>query len=161
MGGSGEASGAVGTIAAMVTPALFILAASSLVSSALVRMGRVADRARVLTVAAREGGHERLGATPAQLREWLKLHESRARHAERAIAALYLAVVFFVATCLGIAIERIVGVLPSWLPLGLVVPGALLLFFGAGSMVFESRLSGRQIAEEIEDARRRLDEPSR
>jgi hypothetical protein len=112
MGGSGEASGAVSTIAAMVTPALFILAASSLVSSALVRMARVSDRARVLTVAAREGGHERLGATPAQLREWLKLHESRARHAERAIAALYLAVVFFVATCLGIALERILGALP-------------------------------------------------
>ncbi len=157
MGAGLGSSGAVGTIAAMVTPALFILAAASLVASALVRMARVTDRARVLTAAARKDHHDALGATPARLRDWLKMHEARARHAERAIAALFLAVVFFVASCLSIALERVAGDLPAWLPLGLVMSGALLLLFGASSMVIESRLSSRQIAEEIDDALHRLE----
>ena len=157
MGAHVASSGAVGTIAAMVTPALFILAAASLVASALVRMARVTDRTRVLTAAARDEQHDRVGATPARLREWLILHQARAGHAERAIASLFLAVVFFVASCLSIALDRVAADFPAWLPLAPVVFGALLLLFGASSMVVESRLSGRQIAEEIDDALHRLE----
>src|SRR5437016_2190955 len=48
-------STAIAMIAAMITPALLILGSASLVSSALVRMGRVMDRARTLATIAHEG----------------------------------------------------------------------------------------------------------
>jgi len=55
MGDANPPLAPVATIAAMVTPALLILASASLVASALVRMARVVDRARVLAAIAHEG----------------------------------------------------------------------------------------------------------
>lgn len=79
---------AVATIAAMVTPALLIVGAASLVASALVRMGRVVDRARVLAVVAQEGSWEKLGATPAQLTVRIERHRRRAHQVQRSIVLL-------------------------------------------------------------------------
>jgi hypothetical protein len=140
----------VAVIAAMVTPALFILGAASLVASALVRMARVVDRARALAVMVHEASWGRSGTTPEQLRIWLRRHATRARYAGRSIALLYAAIVVFIATCLALAADPIVGPLPGRLPLALAVTGTLLLLAGAAWMVAESRLSGAQIAEEIQ-----------
>jgi hypothetical protein len=54
-------------IAAMVTPALLILASASLVATALVRFARVVDRARVLAAIALDGAWATVDATPAAL----------------------------------------------------------------------------------------------
>ncbi len=72
----------------MVTPALLIVGAASLVASALVRMARVVDRARVLAVVAQEGSWEKLGATPAQLTAWIERHRRRAHQVQRSIVLL-------------------------------------------------------------------------
>jgi hypothetical protein len=148
---------AVATIAAMVTPALLILGSASLVASALVRMARVVDRARTLAGAIHEGDWQRLGATRAELHIWLERHAIRARHAERSIALLYLAIVVFIATCLSIPIDRATGHALSWLPLVLALAGTLLLLAGGGWMVAESRLSRAQIGAEIDLALAHLD----
>jgi hypothetical protein len=89
MANFGTSSAAVALIAAMVTPALLIVACASLVATALVRMARVVDRARVLVAVAHDGGWERLGATQAQLRTALERHAKRARYVEWSIAVLY------------------------------------------------------------------------
>jgi hypothetical protein len=158
MGNAVTPSAAVAMIAAMITPALLILASASLVATALVRMARVVDRARVLAGIAHEGSWEKLGATPVQLRTALERHAKRARYAEWSIALLYTTVVVFVITCISIAINHAAGELLSWLPVGLAIAGTLLLLAGGALMVAESRLAGDQIAEEIEHALARLEE---
>lgn len=157
MGDTTTPSASLAMIAAMVTPALLILGSASLVASALMRMARVVDRARVLAAIAHEGTWEKLGATPDQLRVWLERHATRARYAERSIVLLYAAVVVFIATCLSIPVNRATGESLDWLPVGLAIVGTLFLLGGGAWMVAESSLSGTQIAEEIRYALTRLE----
>jgi hypothetical protein len=152
MGNTAAQSAAVATIAAMITPALLLLGSASLVASALVRMARVVDRARILASVAHEGTLDKLGITTEQLRSWLHSHAQRARYAERSIALLYAAIVVFIATCLSIALDRALAGSLSWLPVMLAVGGTMLLLTGGAYMVAESRLSAQQISAEIRQA---------
>jgi hypothetical protein len=154
--GPGSQSAAVATIAAMITPALLLLGSASLVASALTRMARVVDRARILAAIAHEGESSKIGVTTDQLRSWLESHAKRARYAERSITLLYGAIVIFISTCLSIALDRAAGDSLSWLPVTLAVAGTLLLLGGGAYMVAESRLSGEQIGAEIRLALFRL-----
>jgi hypothetical protein len=157
MGSPGSQSAAVATIAAMITPALLLLGSASLVASALMRMARVVDRARILAAIAHEATLDKIGITKEQLRSWLESHAKRARYAERSITLLYAAIVIFISTCLSIALDRVTGESLSWLPVVLAVAGTLLLLAGGAYMVAESRLSGEQIGAEIRQALSRLE----
>ncbi len=159
MASSGTPSDGVALIAAMVTPALLILACASLVATVLVRMARVVDRARVLAAVAHGGDWEKLGADIAQLRGALERHARRAHYAEWSIAALYASVVIFILTSLSIVLDHVTGRL-GWLPAGLAILGMLPLLAGGAWMVAESRLGGTQIAEEIRGALATLEERS-
>ena len=152
MGGTTAQLAAVATISAMVTPALLILGSASLVATALVRMARIVDRARGLATAAHEGTWMKLGLTQAELGTTLKRHQKRARYAERSILLLYAAVVVFIATCLAIAFGPWMAGWYGALPVLLAISGTMLLLGGGGLMVAESRLSGEQIADEIQRA---------
>ena len=152
---------AVSVIAAMITPALLILASASLVASALVRMARIVDRARARAAGARNGSLARIGATRDLLNTWLDRHAARARYAEASIALLYAAIVVFTATSLSIVLDRETRGALSWLPVVLAIGGTLLLLAGGACMVVESRLSWAQIHEEIHHARVRLKEEAK
>jgi hypothetical protein len=152
---------AVSVIAAMMTPALFILASASLVASALVRMARIVDRARALAAGAQDGSWARLGATPELLHASLDRHAIRARYAELSIALLYGGIVVFTATCLSIALDGEAHGTLAWLPVVLAIGGTLLLLAGGACLMVESRLSWAQIHEEIYHARARLKEGTR
>jgi hypothetical protein len=145
----------------MITPALLLLGSASLVASALMRMARVVDRARILSAVAHEGTLDKIGVTPDELRTWLESHAKRARYAERSITLLYAAIVVFISTCLSIGLDRATDGSLSWLPIVLVVAGTLLLLMGGACMVAESRLSGEQIAAEIREALCKLARPHR
>ena len=132
-------------IAAMITPALLILASGSLIATALVRLARVVDRSRVLLATVDTAA----GADVPALRSALALHQRRAAFAGRSVAFFFLAVIAFVAGCLFIGIERVAGDSVAWIPISLTIAGMLTLIAGAGYMVAESRLSARQIAGEI------------
>src|ERR1700679_2454466 len=85
MNGSVAASGALSVISAMVTPALMILAAASLASSALLRMGRIVDRARLLALMVHEGKLDQLGASSDVVARWLKTYRARAQRTALAV----------------------------------------------------------------------------
>lgn len=156
MGNTAAPSAAVATIAAMITPALLLLGSASLVASALMRMARVVDRARILAAIANEGSLEKIGVSADQLRSWLESHARRALYAERSITLLYAAIVVFISTCLSIAVDRFVGGSLSELPVMLAMAGTSLLLVGGAYMVAESRLSGEQIGAEIQLAIHKL-----
>lgn len=149
---------AVATIAAMITPALLLLGSASLVASALMRMARVVDRARVLAAIAHDGTFDKSGITRDHLRSWLGSHAQRARHAERSITLLYAAIVVFISTCLSIALDLALGDSLFWLPVVLAVGGTLLLLAGGAYMIAESRLSAAQICDEIRLAIHQLEQ---
>ena len=157
MGPTMTQSAAVAVIAAMITPALLILGSASLVASALMRMARLVDRARILAVVAHEGSWSKLGVTPDVLRGWLASHANRARHAGRSIALLDSAIVVFIATCLSIGADRAAGGSLGWWPVFLAVIGTLVMLGGGAYMVAESRASGKQINQEISNALSKLE----
>ena len=158
--GTGTSS-AIAVIAALITPAILILGAASLVASVLARMARVVDRARWLTTRIHEGNWEKIAASRDQVRLWLERHAQRARYAERSIALLYGAVVLFIATCLSIVLDQATGGRLSWLPTSLALLGTVLLLVGGTWMVAESRLSGTQIQDEIGHALATLERTTR
>jgi len=145
-------SAAQSVIAAMITPALLILGAASLVATALVRLARVVDRSRVLIGAIEAGSVTDSGA----MRTSLDRHERRALYAERSVGLFFTAVVIFVAACLSIGIDHFAGNALTWLPVSLTIGGMAVLIAGAAYMVAESRLGSQQIIEEIVRGRARL-----
>jgi hypothetical protein len=136
-------STAQAVIAAMITPALLILASASLIATVLVRLARVVDRVRKLGEA---------GAVP--LAE-LDRHDRRAVLAERALTLLFVAIVCFVADGLAIALDRAAAGTLTWLPIALTVLGMALLAGGAGAMIAECQLATVQIRAEIAALRTR------
>lgn len=157
MGSTPPQTEAVALIAAMITPALLILASASLVASALVRMARVVDRARFLATVAQEGTWGRLGLSPSGLRDRLQSHALRARHAGRSIALFYAAIVLFIVACLSIVAVRAAGPSLGWLPLLPAIGGTLVLLAGGAYMVAESSAGRRQIDQEIQLALSKLE----
>jgi hypothetical protein len=145
-------SPAQGIIAAMITPALLILASGSLVASALLRLGRVVDRSRAI-IAAIEAGNV---SEPERLRVDLDRHAVRARLAERSVALFFCGVVVFVLDCLSIGVDDFVRGAVKWLPVTLTIAGMCVLVGAAGYMVAESRLGAEQIMGEIERGKARL-----
>jgi Protein of unknown function (DUF2721) len=152
MNGGLAASGALSVISAMVTPALMILAAASLASSALLRLGRLVDRARLLTAMVHEGRLDKLGASPDVVAKWLKTYRTRAQRTARAVFSLYAAIVLFVGACLIIGLQRLGADLPDYAALVLVLPGALFLLAGAVWMAGETGASRTLVIEEIDNA---------
>ena len=129
----------------MLSPALLILAAGSLIAAALVRLGRVVDRVRILGAAA-----------PAALSPTeLDHHERRARLALAAITAYFVAVAFFVGAGIAIALDHLAAGRLLWLPVGLTLAGMLLLVAGVAAMALESRSSSALVAADIAALRAR------
>jgi hypothetical protein len=133
-------SHAQAVIAALLTPALLIVAASSFASSALVRLGRVIDRVRKLA--------ESDGPPPAS--DECDRHRRRAVLAERAVALYYGAAGVFVLAGLSMAVDLLFADRLVWLPVALTVFGMVVLLFGAIAMLQESRLASLQIRDEID-----------
>lgn len=134
-------------IAAMITPALLILASASLVATVLVRLARVVDRSRVLIA----GAHD--APDRAVLRATLDRHRQRAIYAERSVALFFAAVVVFVLDCLTIGIDRLAGDSLTWLPVAMTMLGMGVLIAGAAYMLVESQLGADQILDEIDRGR--------
>ena len=138
-------SAAQALIAAMLSPALLILAAGSLIAAALVRLGRVVDRVRALAAP-----DARLGTLQEVSR-----HERRAALALAAITSYVDAIALFVAAGAAIALDYAAHDTLTWLPISLTLAGMTLIVTGVAAMALESRDSASLLATDIARLRER------
>lgn len=126
-------------IAAMITPALLIMASGSLIATALVRLARVVDRVRKLSEL-RDGTRDA---------SEISRNERRALLAERAVSFYFFAVVCFVIAGFTIAIDHAAGDRLTWLPVLVTTLGMCLIVAGSAAMLAECRLAFAEIRSEI------------
>ena len=133
-------------IAAMITPALLILVASSLIATALVRLARIVDRIRKVSETGQESDSAELDRS-----------ERRAMLGELTVVLFFCAIVAFVIAGFAIALDRAFANQLTWFPVLATVAGMLLIVAGCGVMLRESRLAVTQIRAELTQARSRKD----
>jgi len=132
-------SSAQAIIAAMITPALLILASGSLIATALVRLARVVDRLRKLAEA----------RGPLGDAETVGRHKQRALCAESAVQRFFAAIVCFVLAGLAVAADHFAAGALFLVPVGVTMLGMGLIVWGCADMLRECRLATQQILAEI------------
>jgi len=139
-----EISDVLHVLSAMITPAVLILASSSLLittSSRSIRcIDRVRERARELEELGTAAG-DASDATRRHLYEQLEINTRRARLLQRAMSRLYIGISFFIATSVSIGVVSLLRVNIGWIPLLLGFVGAGLLFSASVYLIFESRMA--------------------
>jgi hypothetical protein len=142
-------------VTAMITPAILILAAGSLVASTLVRLGRVVDQTRALIVrgdALRQAGNT---AAVAIIEDRMERQLRRAELARNALWGYYLAIVLFLVSSVMIALSRIIHVRFSWIGPAFVLLGGCVLIAATSQLVVEVGLGAGSLREEVESYKRR------
>jgi hypothetical protein len=139
-----EISDVLHVLSAMITPAVLILASSSLLITTSSRSIRCIDRVRE-----RISQLEALGSSTDEATELhrqhiyqqLEINTRRARLLQRAMSRLYLGISFFIATSVSIGVVSLLRVNIGWIPLILGFVGAGLLFSASVYLIIESRLA--------------------
>ena len=148
-----ELSSVLDVLSAMITPAVLILASSSLLITTSSRSIRCVDRVRerseelqALGKATDEGTARRRD----HLLRQLDINTRRARLLQKAMSRLYLDISFFIATSVAIGVIELLEVAFGWVPLLLGFIGAGLLFSASVFLIFESRLALATTSEEMD-----------
>lgn len=133
-------------VSAMITPALFLTAASSLSIAANNRLVRVVDRLR--------SEIEILRATPqgpsrTVLERRIAIHRRRSTLVLSALRMLYASISAFVCTSLGIAVDVFFGYRLNMVPTALAVIGVSLLLTASLCLGREARLGVRTLEMEL------------
>jgi len=143
-------------LTAMVTPTLLISATGSLVLSTSTRLGRVVDRVRHL--------EDRLSdLIYVDNKDEVPLYEkrvevivdlldkvtSRSRILQKAMAAFYYGLGFFILTSVTIAIAGLFNI-TRWLPIPIGIVGIIFLFYGSLLMLRETRMATATINAEMD-----------
>lgn len=145
-------------LGAMITPAVLISAGGTLVLSTSNRLSRVVDRVRVLASDAErlEGERSERSSLDKRKRQLivnqLRDLSRRALLLRSAIAALYVAIGFLIATSIGVGIFTAFGFDYSWLPITLGMLGTGGLLWATGLLVREARLAIGSTLEELQYA---------
>jgi len=142
-------------LSAMVTPAVLILASSSLILATTNRLSRAIDRTRTIServadLAQEEEGRTMLAEERALLFEQLNRTVRRTKLLTRAMTRLYMALATFIATSVAIGVVAVTGVAYAWIALGLGFIGAMLLFWASLLLILESRISLTAVYDEME-----------
>lgn len=139
-----ELASVLDVLGAMITPAVLILASSSLLittSSRSIRcIDRVRERAEELE-ALGKGTDEGTERRRDHLFTQLEINTRRARLLQKAMNRLYFAISFFIATSVAIGVVSLTHIDWAWVPLLLGFIGAGLLFSASVYLLFESRLA--------------------
>ena len=139
-----ELASVLDVLGAMITPAVLILASSSLLITTSSRSIRCIDRVRE-----RAEELERLGKATDEgterqrqhLYTQLEINTRRARLLQKAMSRLYIGISFFVATSVAIGVVSLIHIDVGWVPLLLGFVGAGLLFSASVYLIIESRLA--------------------
>jgi len=143
-------------LTAMVTPTLLISATGSLVLSTSTRLGRVVDRVRDLEKRLGEMIYvENKDDVPLYdkrlevIVDLLDKATSRSRILQRAMAAFYYGLGFFVLTSVTIAVAGLFNIY-RWLPIPVGIVGIMFLFYGSLLMLKETRMATATINAEMD-----------
>jgi Protein of unknown function (DUF2721) len=144
-------------LGAMITPAVLISAGGTLVLSTSNRLSRVVDRVRVLSSDAEKlTGTQEAGPSSARelgkrklIKNQLRDLSKRALLLRSAIAALYVAIAFLIATSIGVGVFTALGFDYAALPITLGMLGTAGLLWATGLLVREARLAIASTLEEM------------
>jgi Protein of unknown function (DUF2721) len=133
----------LGVLTAMITPAVMILATSSLILTTTNRLIRNTDRVREMlpefeTLARSEQPDE---SKMTMLFDDLGRATVRARLGQQALAQLYLGLGAFVATSIALGAVTFTRLDAGWMPLLFGAIGVILLFSASILLIFESRIA--------------------
>lgn len=149
-------------LSAMITPALLISASGTLVLSTSNRLSRVVDRVRVLSKDADELPEDTaLDSKRAFIAAQLSDLAGRALILRSALATLYMAIGFLVATSIGAGLLAALGLGYAWVPIGLAMFGACALLWGSVLLVREGRQAIASTLEEVRFIRHSIVPPPR
>jgi hypothetical protein len=150
-------SAALSVLTAMVTPAVLILASSSLVLATSNRLGRAIDRTRVISERIVElatvDDRTMLREERDLLLQQLGRTARRATLLTRTLTRLYMALALFIATSVAIGVVAVFGAPYAWVALLLGFVGAGLLFWSSVLLIVESRIALAAVTEEMEFVR--------
>jgi uncharacterized membrane protein len=133
----------LGVLSAMITPAVMILATSSLILTTTNRLVRIVDRVREMLPEFEKLVHSE---QPDQrkltmLFEDLRRATIRARVGQQALAQLYLGLAAFLATSIALGVVTFARLDAAWVPLLFGAIGVALLFSASILLIFESRIA--------------------
>ena len=159
MGSQLAAGSSLTIVSAMITPAILILAAGSLVNTTLVRLGRAVDRSRWLIERGDEyhaaGNRNAMRVTEERLERQLK----RAEYSRLALSGYYVAIALFLVSSLAIAINQLVGDPFPMIGPAIVILGGIVLLLSTAAVVFEVNISAGTLREEARQFRQRELDP--
>lgn len=152
-----DIASATEVLGAMITPALLISASGTLVLSTSNRLSRVVDRVRVLAKDAERLTGEETDQSAADKRaligRQLQSLSERVMILRSALAALYTAVGFLVATSIGVGVLTSLHARTGWVAIALAMLGACALLWGSVLLVREGRMALASTLEEMNYAR--------
>lgn len=140
-------------LSAMITPAVLILASSSLLITTSTRSIRCIDRVRERAEelqALGKGTDEGTERRRQHLYSQLEINTRRARLLQKAMSRLYIGISFFIATSVSIGVVSLLHATVGWVPLFLGFVGAGLLFAASVYLIFESRLAMATTYDEMD-----------
>ena len=139
-------------LTAMLAPAFFLTATSSLLMSANTRLARIIDRTRALLKELAEADDPEESDL---LDRRIALQRRRTLIVMRGSQFLYLAISFFVATSLTVAADSLTGYRLGATPTFLAVLGVLSMFAASILLSRESVLAVRLVNDEMDHAHAR------
>ena len=141
-------------LSAMITPVVLILATGQLILTTSQRLARSVERARKLSEQFEQLAQQETTDKNTEKKELLYqlLHKAayRSRKLQRAMSLLYVSLSVFVATSVSIGVLEALGVLVFWVPVGLGLIGAGLLFYATILLIAETRLALGAIDKEMD-----------
>jgi hypothetical protein len=137
---------ATAVLSAMITPAVLISAASSLIMATSGRLIRAVDRTRETStrfneLAGADAPSSEMEEERRVLFDMLDLNTTRCRLLQRALSRLYAALGAFVGTSVAIGIVAVSGRAYTWIPVSIGLGGAGLLLWASALLVRESRIA--------------------
>ncbi|MDQ6766271.1 MAG: DUF2721 domain-containing protein [Candidatus Eremiobacteraeota bacterium] len=142
-------------VGALVTPAILILAAGSLVASTLVRLGRIVDQTRHLI---EQADQLRRAGKPAGviviIDNRIDRQLRRAELTRNGLWGYYVAIVLFLTSSVVLALSPFIPVSFHWIGPTIVLLGGFVLIVATAQLVIEVGLSAGSLREEVESYRR-------
>jgi hypothetical protein len=139
-----ELASVLDVLGAMITPAVLILASSSLLITTSSRSIRCVDRVRERAQELEDlgkGHDEGTERRRQHLYKQLEINTRRARLLQKAMSRLYIGISFFIATSVAIGVVSLLHADMGWIPMVLGFVGAFLLFSASVYLIIESRLA--------------------